>query len=85
DPVPPPPDGRPLVIVVRDAHRHAWVSDRLDALLSRRPDAIVVEMGLPGPATPGAAHVTTHGATAASGRAAAELLAGRHPLPPTGP
>ncbi|WP_329091820.1 glycoside hydrolase family 3 protein [Streptosporangium sp. NBC_01469] len=84
DPVPPPPDGRPLVIVVRDAHRHAWVSDRLDALLSRRPDAIVVEMGLPGPATPGAVHITTHGATTASGQAAAELLSGRHPLPATG-
>ncbi|GAA3412819.1 glycoside hydrolase family 3 protein [Streptosporangium vulgare] len=84
DPVPAPPDGRPLVIVVRDAHRHAWVSARLDALLSRRPDAIVVEMGLPGPATPGAAHITTHGATTASGQAAAELLSGRRPLPVTG-
>ncbi|GAA4199581.1 glycoside hydrolase family 3 N-terminal domain-containing protein [Streptosporangium oxazolinicum] len=79
DPVPPPLEGRPLVIVVRDAHRHAWVSDRLGALLSRRPDAIVVEMGLPGPATPGAVHITTHGATTASGQAAAELLSGRHP------
>ncbi|MEV4188442.1 glycoside hydrolase family 3 N-terminal domain-containing protein, partial [Streptosporangium canum] len=52
DEVPPVPGGRPLVIVVRDAHRHAWVSARLDALLSRRPDAVVVEMGLPGPGTP---------------------------------
>ncbi|MEV6866117.1 glycoside hydrolase family 3 N-terminal domain-containing protein [Streptosporangium subroseum] len=77
DPLPPQADGRPLVIVVRDAHRHAWLSARLDTLLSRRPDAIVVEMGLPGPETPGGPHITTYGATTASGRAAAELLSGR--------
>ncbi|SNT39376.1 beta-N-acetylhexosaminidase [Streptosporangium subroseum] len=76
DPLPPQADGRPLVIAVRDAHRHAWLSARLDALLSRRPDAIVVEMGLPGPETPGGTHITTYGATTASGRAAAELLTG---------
>ncbi|MFF4987755.1 glycoside hydrolase family 3 protein [Streptosporangium saharense] len=77
DPLPVPAEGRPLVVVVRDAHRHAWVSAGLDALLARRPDAIVVEMGLPGPLTPGGAHITTHGATTASGQAVAELLSGR--------
>ncbi|MEV8635015.1 glycoside hydrolase family 3 protein [Streptosporangium sp. NPDC051023] len=76
DQVPAPAEGRPLVIVVRDAHRHAWVSAGLDALLARRPDAIVVEMGLPGPLTPGGTHITTHGATTVSGQAVAELLAG---------
>ncbi|MEV7007992.1 glycoside hydrolase family 3 N-terminal domain-containing protein [Streptosporangium sp. NPDC051022] len=81
DPLPAPVDGRPLVIVVRDAHRHAWVSARLGALLERRPDAVVVEMGLPGPATPGGTHITTHGATTVSGQAVAELLAG-HAMTP---
>ncbi|WP_433254084.1 glycoside hydrolase family 3 protein [Streptosporangium sp. CA-135522] len=77
DPLPPLSGGRPLVIVVRDAHRHAWVSARLDTLLSGRPDAVVVEMGLPGPERPGGTHITTYGATSACGQAAAELLAGR--------
>ncbi|MFI6794733.1 glycoside hydrolase family 3 protein [Streptosporangium canum] len=85
DEVPPVPGGRPLVIVVRDAHRHAWVSARLDALLSRRPDAVVVEMGLPGPGTPGGTHITTYGATTACGQAAAELLVGQSSLTRTGP
>ncbi|GLK09424.1 glycoside hydrolase family 3 protein [Streptosporangium carneum] len=79
DPLPTPADGRPLVIVVRDAHRHAWVSAGLDALLARRPDAVVVEMGLPGPLTPGGTHITTHGATTVSGQAVAELLSGGTP------
>ena len=41
-----------------------------------RPDAIVVEMGVPGTTAPGAVHIITHGATTASGVAAAEALAG---------
>ncbi len=39
DPLP----GDPDVIVVRDAHRHAWMRDAVDA----HPDAVVVEVGLP--------------------------------------
>ncbi|GAA3716887.1 glycoside hydrolase family 3 protein [Streptomyces tremellae] len=72
-----PAAGRPLVVVVRDAARHAWMGSALADLTAARPDAIVVEMGLPGAATaPGALHIFTHGATAASGVAAAEVLAG---------
>ena len=42
------PEGEPVpadadVIVVRDAHRHAWMRDAVDA----NPDAVVVEVGLP--------------------------------------
>lgn len=66
---------RPLVLVVRDVHRHAWVAETLDAVLARRPDAIVVEMGIPVAVT-GGAHIATHGATRALGRAAAEIIAG---------
>ncbi|NEC74443.1 glycoside hydrolase family 3 protein, partial [Streptomyces rochei] len=45
-------------------------------LTAARPDAIVVEMGLPGTAGAAAAQIFTHGASAASGVAAAEVLAG---------
>jgi beta-N-acetylhexosaminidase len=40
-----------------------------------RPDAVVVEMGLP-ELVVGGVHVATHGATRACGRAAAEVIAG---------
>ncbi|WP_405810747.1 glycoside hydrolase family 3 protein [Streptomyces sp. NBC_00210] len=71
-----PASGRPLVVVVRDASRHTWMGRALADLLSARPDAIVVEMGLPGAAVPAAVHIFTHGATAALGVAAAEVLVG---------
>jgi beta-N-acetylhexosaminidase len=68
--------GRPLVIVVRDAHRHPWQAEALRHLLSARPDAVVVEMGLPHRADLGAVHIATHGAARVCGEAAAELIAG---------
>ncbi|MHA6758227.1 glycoside hydrolase family 3 protein [Streptacidiphilus sp. PAMC 29251] len=71
-----PATGRPLVVVVRDASRHDWMSAALTELVRARPDAIVVEMGLPGHVAPGALHIVTHGATTASGVAAAEALIG---------
>jgi beta-N-acetylhexosaminidase len=67
--------GRPLVLVVRDAHRHPWMADAVRELIAERPDAVVVEMGIP-VQTLGAVHVATHGATLVNGQAAAELLAG---------
>jgi beta-N-acetylhexosaminidase len=68
--------GRPLVLVVRDQHRYPWMADSLKASLTVRPDAVVVEMGVP--ADPrGDVRIATFGATAAAGRAVAELLAGR--------
>ncbi|GAA2652539.1 glycoside hydrolase family 3 N-terminal domain-containing protein [Streptomyces lunalinharesii] len=70
-----PAAGRPLVVVVRDAARHAWMGRALADLTTARPDAVVVEMGLPSDALPGAVRIFTHGATAASGVAAAEVLA----------
>jgi beta-N-acetylhexosaminidase len=68
-------DGRPLVLVVRDAHRYPWVLDAVAELLAVRPDAIVVEMGIP-MAVLGATHVATYGATTVAGQAAAEKLTG---------
>jgi beta-N-acetylhexosaminidase len=72
-----PAAGRPIVVVVRDAARLPWMGSALAELATARPDAIVVEMGLPGGSAPGALQIFTHGATAASGVAAAEVLAGR--------
>ena len=67
---------RPLVVVVRDAHRHPWQTDLLESLLAARPDGVVVEMGLPGRTDLGAVHIATHGAARVCGQAAAEVLAG---------
>jgi beta-N-acetylhexosaminidase len=67
--------GRPLVLVVRDAHRHPWIATALADTLAVRPDAIVVDMGLP-VAVSGGVHVATYGATRACGQAAAEVIAG---------
>ncbi|WP_435245658.1 glycoside hydrolase family 3 protein [Streptomyces sp. NRRL F-5630] len=68
-----PAEGRPLVVVVRDAGRHAWMRRALTDIVRTRPDALVVETGLPGP-LPGEAHVCTHGASTASAQAVAALL-----------
>jgi beta-N-acetylhexosaminidase len=67
---------RPLVIVVRDAHRHPWQMDALGHMLAARPDGVVVEMGLPGRTDLGAVHIATHGAARVCGQAAAEALTG---------
>jgi beta-N-acetylhexosaminidase len=63
--------GRQLVLVVRDAHRHAWQR----ALL--RPGGIVVETGYPAWQPDGAgAYVATYGAARANLEALAESLQG---------
>jgi beta-N-acetylhexosaminidase len=66
---------RPLVLVVRDVHRHPWLADALRRTLAVRPDAIVVEMGVPVTVS-GGVHLATYGATRACGQAAAEIIAG---------
>ncbi|MEV7421512.1 glycoside hydrolase family 3 N-terminal domain-containing protein [Streptomyces sp. NPDC091212] len=68
---------RTVVAVVRDAHRHSWMSDALDALLAARPDTVVVEMGVNEAEPKGAPHIATYGAARVCGRAAAEVIAGR--------
>lgn len=65
---------RRIVAVVRDAHRHPWMTEALDALLVERPDTIVVEMGVPQAEPRGTFHVATHGAARVCGRAAAETI-----------
>ncbi|RAY12010.1 glycoside hydrolase family 3 protein [Actinomadura craniellae] len=66
--------GRGLVVVVRDAHRHPDQRKLTETLLAARPEAVIVEMGLPIWRPEGAAHLATYGASSANARAAAEFL-----------
>ncbi|WP_433365893.1 glycoside hydrolase family 3 protein [Actinoplanes sp. CA-142083] len=72
-------EGRALVLVARDVHRHPWLEAAIRRVLETRPDAIVVEMGVPVTVL-GGVHIATYGATRACGLAAAELIAGS-PVP----
>ena len=68
---------RSLVLVVRDAHRSQRTQDLVTSVLALRPDAVLVEMGLPvwqPPAGSYRAYVATYGASRANGQAAAEVL-----------
>ncbi|MEV0588213.1 glycoside hydrolase family 3 N-terminal domain-containing protein [Nonomuraea sp. NPDC050310] len=69
-------DGRPLVIVARDAHRYPWQLQALEHLLCARPEAVVVEMGLPERVDLGAVHIATYGSARVCGQAAAEVITG---------
>ena len=66
--------GRPLIVVVRDAHRDAAARDVVTGLVAARPDTVVVEMGLPLWVPPGGVHLATYGAARANAEAAAEVL-----------
>ena len=67
--------GRPLVTVVRDAHRDQNTRSLVNTLLAARPDLVLVEMGLPLWRPPeGTSYLATYGASRASAHAAAELL-----------
>ena len=67
--------GRSLVVAVRDAHRDQRTLALIHALLSARPDLVLVEMGLPFWHPPeGTSYLATYGASRASAHAAAELL-----------
>ncbi|MBB6170782.1 beta-N-acetylhexosaminidase [Nocardiopsis mwathae] len=65
---------RDLVVVVRDAHRHAAARRLLEEVCRARPDTVVVEMGLPAWRPRCQAHISTYGAARVNGRSAAELL-----------
>ena len=68
-------DGRQLVVIARDAHRHEWERRAIEALVARAPDAIVIEIGLPywRPRHAGA-YVSTYGAARVNVEAAAGAL-----------
>jgi beta-N-acetylhexosaminidase len=65
--------GRPLVLAVRDLHRNPWILRAVETVKARRPDAVVVEFGLP---YGDEADLSTYGGSRVSGIAAAEYLAG---------
>jgi len=67
-------EGRALVVVLRDAHRHAEQRELATALLAARPDAVVVEMGLPIWVPDSVRYVASYGSTHANSRAVAERL-----------
>ncbi len=68
-------NGRQLVILARDAHRHAWERDAIQALVAGSDGAIVVELGLPYWRPEGvSAYVTTYGAGRVNVEAAAKRL-----------
>jgi beta-N-acetylhexosaminidase len=71
-------NGRQLVILTRDAHRHEWVRMAAEALFSHHPGGAFVELGLPywHPAG-GSTYVATYGAGRVNVEAAAERLYGR--------
>jgi beta-N-acetylhexosaminidase len=68
-------DGRQLVVVVRDAHRHPWQQAVVDELVPGARDAIVLEVGLPH-WRPAAAvgYLATFGGARANLEAAAERM-----------
>lgn len=64
---------RPLVVVTRDASRHEWQQAAVRELLALRPEAILIETGLPGSV---AAAIETFGSGRANLEAAWRALAG---------
>ena len=70
-----PLDDRQLVVIARDAHRHSWEREAIEALTERARGAIVIEIGVPHWRPPRAAtYVATHGAARVNVEAAAEAL-----------
>jgi beta-N-acetylhexosaminidase len=68
-------DGRPLVLALRDAGRYPWQQRLAERVLAERPDAVVVESGVPGWLPQAArASIETFGASRAGLEAAAAAL-----------
>jgi beta-N-acetylhexosaminidase len=65
-------DGRPVVIVVRDAHRHQWEREAVQRFVADASEAVVIEVGLPLWRPEGTPWIATQG----SGRANFEAAAG---------
>jgi len=66
------PDARPAIVVVRDAHRHAWMRE----LAERLSPAVVVEVGVPVWRPRGPAYIATYGGSRVSFEAVVDVLAG---------
>jgi beta-N-acetylhexosaminidase len=66
-----PPAGGADVVVVRDAHRHAWMRELTEQL----SPSVVVEIGVPVWRPDGPAYIATHGGSRVSFEAVAEVVA----------
>ena len=67
--------GRSLVVEVRDLHRDPARHEAVESLLTRHPDAVLVEMGFPACRPHAArAYVATHGSARVCALAAAEVM-----------
>lgn len=67
--------GKSLVVAARDLHAHPSEVDTVEALLAKRPDAVIVEMGWPAWRPPRAkGYIATYGSALVCGIAAAEAL-----------
>jgi beta-N-acetylhexosaminidase len=67
--------GRSLVLEVTDLHRHLWQALAVQSILRSRPEAVVIEMGLPAyPPAGVCAYIRTYGASRVSAIAAAEVM-----------
>ncbi len=67
-------DDRSLIVVVRDAHRHPVARRAVQLMLAGRPDAVVVEMGLPVWEPTDGSYVASYGAGRNNAQATAEIL-----------
>lgn len=64
-----------FVLVVRDLHRQPGLREEVEAILARRPDAVVVEMGVPACRPDGAtSYIATYGSARVCAEAAAEVM-----------
>ena len=69
------PSDRTPVVVLRGAGRHPWQAEIAERVAAQRPDAVLIETGLPGRRpTGGAAYLVTYGAGRANLAAAAAAL-----------
>jgi beta-N-acetylhexosaminidase len=59
---------RTLIIVIRDAHRHPVIAEVVLMFLAGRPDAVVLEMGLPVWRPPAGSYLASYGAARTSER-----------------
>ncbi|HYL08043.1 MAG TPA: glycoside hydrolase family 3 N-terminal domain-containing protein, partial [Candidatus Udaeobacter sp.] len=67
--------GKSMVVVARGLHSESPEARTVEALIARRPDTVVVDMGWPGWRPPRAkGYVATHGSARVCGLAAAEVL-----------
>jgi beta-N-acetylhexosaminidase len=66
--------GRQLVVVLRDAHRFAWIQRVAEALVSAEPETVLVETGLPLWRPEAGGYIASQGGARVNLEAAAELL-----------